>query len=162
DGVPVLGVVYAYAYPDDEGDLIAWAEGCPLTRNGKAITVDLDGHTLEERTNPPALVFVSQGADRRAASNQKCVAPGRYIALPSVAYRLARVAAGDGVAAVSLNGPHSWDFAAGHALLRGAGGVLVDEKGEPVRYGADGQSVVRDCFGGSAAVVAELCRRDWQ
>ena len=34
-GVPVLGVVYAFAYPDDNGDLIAWAEGCgPLTRNG--------------------------------------------------------------------------------------------------------------------------------
>jgi len=31
DGVPVLGVVYAYCFPDDRGDLIAWAEGCPLT-----------------------------------------------------------------------------------------------------------------------------------
>src|SRR5262249_13114053 len=38
DGVPILGVVYAFAYPDDEGDLITWAEGCPLTRNGQALT----------------------------------------------------------------------------------------------------------------------------
>ena len=38
DGVPVLGVVYAFAYPDDHGDLLAWAEGCgPLTRNGRPV-----------------------------------------------------------------------------------------------------------------------------
>src|SRR5262245_7254680 len=29
DGVPVLGVVYAFCYPDGAGDLFAWAEGCP-------------------------------------------------------------------------------------------------------------------------------------
>src|SRR5918998_1637104 len=34
DGVPVLGVVYAFAAPDNEGDLIAWAEGGALRRNG--------------------------------------------------------------------------------------------------------------------------------
>src|SRR5512137_437813 len=28
DGELVLGVVYAYAAPDDNGDLLAWAEGC--------------------------------------------------------------------------------------------------------------------------------------
>ena len=25
---PVLGVVFAFGYPDDDGDLFAWAEGC--------------------------------------------------------------------------------------------------------------------------------------
>ena len=37
DGVPVLGVVYAPLAPDDHGDLIAWADGQPLTRNQRPI-----------------------------------------------------------------------------------------------------------------------------
>ena len=36
-GVPVLGVVYAYAAPDDDGDLITGAEGLPLRRNGVVV-----------------------------------------------------------------------------------------------------------------------------
>jgi fructose-1,6-bisphosphatase/inositol monophosphatase family enzyme len=46
DEVPVLGVVYAFAYPDDDGDLIAWAEGCPLTRNGQVVEKRLDREAL--------------------------------------------------------------------------------------------------------------------
>ena len=39
DDVPVLGVVFAFSYPDDDGDLIAWAEGCgPITRNGQPVS----------------------------------------------------------------------------------------------------------------------------
>ncbi|MFS8071870.1 MAG: inositol monophosphatase family protein, partial [Byssovorax sp.] len=58
--VPVLGVVHAYAFPDDEGDLIAWAEGAdPITRNGVAVTPRLSGATLDRR----AVVIVSQDAD---------------------------------------------------------------------------------------------------
>src|SRR5262249_33740392 len=60
DATPVLGVVYAFAYPDDEGDLIAWAEACgPMTRNGAPVPADLAGGALEAR----ALVLVSQDAD---------------------------------------------------------------------------------------------------
>ncbi len=132
NGVPVLGVVYAFSYPDDDGDLIAWARGCPLTRNGETLSVDLSGGKLDAACNPPPIVFVSQDADKNPLANAACVHPARYIALPSIAYRLARVAAGDGVAAVSLNGPCAWDYGAGHALLRGAKGILVDEQGREV------------------------------
>ena len=156
DGVPVLGVVYAYAYPDGKGDLLAWAEGCPLTRNGVELKTDLSTVPLS------GIVFLSQDADNSAAANTSLVQPARYIALPSIAYRLARVAAGDGVAAVSLSFPCCWDYAAGHALLRAAGGVLVNGHGEEVKYAADGSSSCRECFGGSPAAVRELCGRDWQ
>lgn len=38
DGIPVLGVVYAFAAPDNEGDLFAWAEGCgSILRNHAAV-----------------------------------------------------------------------------------------------------------------------------
>jgi ADP-ribosyl-[dinitrogen reductase] hydrolase len=159
DGVPVLGVVHAFAFPDDRGDLIAWAEGCgPLRRNGTAVTVSLADAELDRR----ALVFVSQAADRKAAANALCVTPARFLTLPSLAYRLALVAAGEGVAAVSLGAPSSWDYAAGHALLRGADGVLVNEQGRPVRYDRDGRSQTTTCFGGAAQAVEQLVQRPWQ
>ena len=162
DGVPALGVVHAFGYPDDDGDLIAWAEGRPLTRNGRAVTANLAGAALDPVSNPPPIVFLSQDADRNPAANADAVEPCRYIALTSIAYRLARTAVGDGVAAVSLNDPVGWDYAAGHALLRASGGVLLDEKGNEVVYTPDGRSSAEWCFGGAPAVVRVLCRRPWE
>jgi ADP-ribosylglycohydrolase len=66
----------------------------------------------------PAIVFISQDADKNPAGNAACVAPARFISMPSIAYRLALVVAGEGVAAISLNGPGDWDYAGGHALCR--------------------------------------------
>src|SRR5262249_26045159 len=132
DGVPVLGVVFSFAYPDDRGDLLAWAEGCgPPTRDGRPLNVDLRPARLEQGE----LVLVSQSADRDPEGNSGCVAPARFVALPSVAYRLALTAAGEAVAGVSLSGPGDWDYAAGDALLRSVGGVVLDQDGQPVRYG---------------------------
>ena len=159
DGRPVLGVVFAFAAPDDGGDLVAWAEGCgPLTRNGRPV----------ERSPWPAsltaddVVLVSEGAQWKPEVNAAAVAPGRFRAMPSIAYRLALAAAGEGAVAVSLNGPGAWDYAGGHALLLGTGGVLVDESGGPVCYTREGDSGTVLCFGGSPAVAAELAARRWQ
>jgi ADP-ribosylglycohydrolase/fructose-1,6-bisphosphatase/inositol monophosphatase family enzyme len=161
-GVPVLGVVYAPTYPDDNGDLFAWAEGCgPVTRNGKPVTTNLADKDLKGGDDVPAIVFISQDADKNPAANAACAAPERFIAMPSIAYRLALVAAGEGVAAVSLNGPGAWDYAGGHALLIGAGGILVDQDGRPIGYGPRGESHSRWCFGGAPAAVEALYRRDW-
>jgi ADP-ribosylglycohydrolase/fructose-1,6-bisphosphatase/inositol monophosphatase family enzyme len=157
-GVPVLGVVYAYAYPDDDGDLIAWAEGTgAVTRHGVAVEHRLDQGTLAHG----AIVIVSQDADERSAANARCVAPARFLAMPSIAYRLALVAVGDGVAGVSLAGSRSWDYAAGHALVRGAGGDLIDQQGRVVTYDVRGRSSAARCFGGALGVVQELARRPW-
>jgi ADP-ribosylglycohydrolase/fructose-1,6-bisphosphatase/inositol monophosphatase family enzyme len=157
-GVPVLGVVYAYAYPDDDGDLIAWAEGTgSITRNSAPVEHRLDDVQL----TPGAIVIVSQDADERAAANARAVAPARFLALPSIAYRLALAAVGDGVAGVSLAGSTSWDYAAGHALVRGAGGDFIDGEGRAVTYDARGHSSAKPCFGGAPAVVRELARRPW-
>jgi ADP-ribosyl-[dinitrogen reductase] hydrolase len=157
-GRPVLGVVYSYAFPDDEGDLIAWAEGCgAVTRNGEPVEATLAARELTSR----ALVLVSQDADRRPVDNARLVSPARFAAMPSLAYRLALVAAGDADAAVSLAGPASWDYAAGHALLLGAGGELLDEQGRPVRYEPGGGGGARACFGGAPGVVGEISRRNW-
>jgi ADP-ribosylglycohydrolase len=74
---------------------------------------------------------------------------------------LALAAAGEAVAAVSINGPLGWDYAAGHALVRGAGGILLNQRGEPITYTRDGQSYASRCFGGNAEVVRQLWAQDW-
>ncbi|MFC7543677.1 inositol monophosphatase family protein [Siccirubricoccus deserti] len=158
EGVPVLGVVHAPLSPDRGADTIAWAEGLDhLLRNRARVTPCLAKGAL----SAGAIVFVSQAAPEWPVGNAQAVAPARFVALPSIAYRLARAAVGDGVAAVSLNSPCGWDYAAGHALLRGAGGVLLDEAAREVTYAADGRSSTRRCFGGAPIPARVLAARDW-
>jgi len=158
-GRPVLGVVCAVDAPDDAGDLITWAEGCgPLLHNGTPVDqveVRLPGLAPED------VVCLSQGANRNPVGYLACVSPARFVSLPSIAYRLALVATGEYAATVSLNHLSAWDYAAGHALLRGAGGVLTDEAGAEITYASDGRGRSRRVFGGCRSVVDELVQRPW-
>jgi ADP-ribosylglycohydrolase/fructose-1,6-bisphosphatase/inositol monophosphatase family enzyme len=158
-GVPVLGVVVAYAraFADRGEDLFAWAEGMPLMRNG----VRVERRPLRLPTCEDT-VAVSQDADRESECNAMLIAPARYLAVPSIAYRLALVAAGDAEAAVSLGSPRAWDYAAGHALLRAVGGELFDEEGRPVTYDVAGTSQCRYCFGGARELGAAYAAKDWE
>ncbi|HSD29669.1 MAG TPA: inositol monophosphatase family protein [Vicinamibacteria bacterium] len=157
DGVPRLGVVFAFAFPDDAGDLFAWAEGCgPLLRNGRPVQ-PLPARGLGSLD----VVLVSSAADSDPTGNLACVTPARYRAVPSIAHRLALVAAGEAAAAVSLNFPSAWDYGAGHALLRGAGATLIDEQGRGVAYGADGRSRCASAFGGREETIRILPSRPW-
>jgi ADP-ribosylglycohydrolase/fructose-1,6-bisphosphatase/inositol monophosphatase family enzyme len=157
-GKTVLGVVYAFAYPDDAGDLFAWAEGCgPIRRNGRAIEP-----RLPEALGPADVVLVSSKGDRDPDGNLACLSPARYRAVPSIAHRLALVAAGEAAAATSLHAPGAWDYAGGQALLRGAGAVLLDEQGRPVTYSEAGRSQSARAFGASSGVAAALHGRPWE
>lgn len=157
-GVPVLGVVWAVDAPDDEGDLIAWAEGCgPIRRNGKA----LPPRTWPDTLQPGDVVGLSQGANRNPVGYLPCVTPSRFVGVPSIAYRLALVAAGDNVATVSLNYLRAWDFAAGHALIRAAGGIVLDEHGADITYPSEGEGAASQVFAGGPAAVDALLRRPW-
>ncbi len=156
-GRPVLGVVLPFSYPDDAGVLFAWAEGCgPVTRDGRPVTA-----RLPERLGPLDVVLNSSASDRAPSANLECLAPGRYRAVPSIAHRLALVASGEAAGATSLYAPGAWDLAAGHALVRGAGGVLLDQAGREVTYDDTGWCKQRYAFAGSAALAADLSRRAW-
>lgn len=156
-GQPVLGVVFAYNHPDDRGDLFAWAEGSPVTRNG-----DPAAPRPPDPGADGGIVLLSHHADRNALANSRLVFPHRYRALPSVAHRLAMAAAGEGDAAVSVNSPTTWDLAGGHALLRGAGADLYTGEGAPVRYTeAGGYLGASYVFGGSRAMAEALRHGDW-
>jgi len=155
DGRPVVGVVYAPTAPDDRGDLVAWAEGQPLTRNGAIAPPPRQSNALDWR----AVVALSERAADYAAANTRCLSPARFLAIPSNAYRLALAAVGDVDAAISLGSgiaPH--DIAGGHALLVGAGRALADLDGAPIIYGEG--SGYAGCIGGSPALIDALARRD--
>jgi fructose-1,6-bisphosphatase/inositol monophosphatase family enzyme len=156
-GAPVLGVVFAFAYPDDDGDLFVWAEGQgPLLRNGRPV---LAAPARPLRASD--IVLVSSTGDRDPKGNLECVAPARFRTVPSIAHRLALVAAGEAAATSALFAPREWDYGGGHALLRASGGVLVDETGAEVRYADDGTSRTQWTLGGSAPAVEQLSRRPW-
>lgn len=158
DGQPVLGVVYSFSWPDDNGDLIAWAEGCgPITRNGRPVEVKLSNRKLAKGET----VLVSQAAPENPVPNSIAVVPACFMAMPGIAYRLALVAVGEAVGCVSLNSPVAWDFAAGHALVRAGGGVLLNERGQEVIYDRRGRANVQYCFGGAPAAAQELVGRNW-
>ena len=159
DGHPVLGVVYAPLSPDRGRDMIAWAEGTPgISRNGVLVPVDL----RQREMTADDVVFLNHGAWQRPAWHSAAVAPGRFMPLPSIAYRLARVAVGDGLATITLRPVNAHDVAAGHALLLAAGGILTAEDGVPVTYDAEGQSRPFACFGGAPHVVETLRTRQWR
>jgi ADP-ribosylglycohydrolase/fructose-1,6-bisphosphatase/inositol monophosphatase family enzyme len=156
-GRPALGVVFAFGYPDDRGTFVSWAEGAgPLKLNGAAVEPSLP-RALSARD----VVLVSSKGDRDPEGNLACVAPARYRTVPSIAHRLALVAVGEAAAASSLFGPKSWDYGGGHALVRAAGGLLVDQAGREVGYGPDGDSVCESAFAGAGEVAVALSRRPW-
>jgi len=156
DALPVLGVVYAPTAPDDRGDLITWAEGELLTRNGLPVLRE----RLPEKLGPDSVVAFYAGAatGEHLAYGLGLARPGRILARPSIAWRLALVAVGEADAAVSLSGPAAYDVAAGHALLRAVRGELMDARGVPVRYGRD-EPGPGNVFGGHPEVAAKLASR---
>ncbi len=158
EGAPVIGVVFAPTSPDRGPDMIAWAEGGGIIRNGAPVDFDLSRRTLTASD----VVLLHHGASQRPVWNSAACAPARFLPLPSIAYRLARVAAGDGVATLTLHPVNAHDIAAGHALLTAAGGVLVAEDGLPVVYGTHGDCRPFACFGGAPEAVETLRTRRWR
>lgn len=151
-GQPVLGVIHAPTARADAGDVIAWAEGRRLTRNGQPV-----GPLAPRRYDAATVIALNEQAGDFAAANHARFAPAALRAIPSIAYRLALAAVGEVDAAISLTqGLDSYDIAAGHAALIGAGGVLVQANGAPVVHGRGGFA---GCIGGAPEVVTELVRR---
>lgn len=157
--VPVLGVVYA-PVSDRGPDCISWAKGLGgIVRNGQIVLNYLENQALQLGSK----VIMSMAAASKPEINADLCSPATVVPMPSIAYRLARVAAGDAVACASLVPVSAHDIVAGHALIIGAGGVLLDQAGEPVSYDSKArlsQSSLR-CFGGAPQACQALVQRDW-
>lgn len=160
NSIPVLGVVYAPVTADRGPDCISWAEGCgKVIRNGQEVLPHLEHASLV----PGSYVLVSTAASSKTELNAELCEPADFIPMPSIAYRLARVAAGDAVACASLVPVSAHDVVGGHALLIGAHGVLIDQNGNLVSYdsGIRMAKVSERCFGGAVNACRELVHRDW-
>ncbi len=154
----MLGVVYAPCPPVGHEDLITWVQGGEVVRNG--VTVDRKW----PEAGPDAVVLLSTGADRKPTANLALIDPNRFIAVPSIAYRLALAAVGEGDVAVSAISTFDYDFAAGHAIVVGTGGVVMDADGQEPVYSVDeGRKVTSKglLVGGAPALVPVLVERRW-
>ncbi|HUQ24738.1 MAG TPA: inositol monophosphatase family protein [Burkholderiales bacterium] len=158
EGMPVLGVVHAPDPPDRGPDTIAWAEGAQLQRNGTPLKIDLSNRKLTQGE----FVLATASTVQRPETWARAVAPAHFFAMPSIAYRLARVAAGDGVATVSTHGVNEYDVAAGLALISAARGIMLDAEGREVRLKGSTEERLSGCFAGAPEAVRQLARFDWK
>lgn len=157
---PILGVVYAPVTNDRGPDCIAWEAGLHgLIRNGRHIKPCLSHQALSSGTQ----VLVSTAATTKPELNAELCAPANFVPRPSIAYRLALTAAGEAVAGISLVPVGAHDVVAGHALLIGAEGVLLNQDGYPITYSTQEKlgQVSSRCFGGSPEACRELSTRGW-
>jgi myo-inositol-1(or 4)-monophosphatase len=123
DGQPIAGVVHAPALRKT----FAAALGQGATLNGERIwassQTSLEGARLG---GPKPLVEVVA-----KAANVAFIAEPK---IPSLAYRLARVAEGTLDAALASRNSHDWDIAAADVLLAEAGAALRDAQGRSLLY----------------------------
>jgi myo-inositol-1(or 4)-monophosphatase len=160
NAVPVLGVVYAPVTSDRGPDCISWVKGLgSVMRNGQKTPCRLDQLSL----GPSSQVLISTAAAIKPEMNAELCAPAGFVPMPSIAYRLARVAAGDAVVGVSLVPVSAHDVVGGHALLIGARGVLLDQDGFPISYDSKEKMAIVSsrCFGGAPLACRELVQKDW-
>src|SRR5258708_2660411 len=156
--IPVLGVVSSPLAPDRGRDTIAWAEGAQgILRNGVSVKNDLSGRRLA----PGELVWATAAAALRPETYGRGAERARFGAMASIAYRLARVAAGDGAAAITVHEVNEYDIAAGMALIRAAGGVLLDLQGREIALAGDPAVRVNGCFAGGREAALHLSRFHW-
>jgi ADP-ribosyl-[dinitrogen reductase] hydrolase len=156
--VPVLGVVHAPEPPDRGPDTVAWAEGGGLLRNGRPVKADLS----QRRIAQGEFVLATASTVQRPETWSRAVAPARFVAIPSIAYRLARVAAGDAVATLSVHAVNEYDVAAGLALIGAARGIMLDGEGAEVRLKGNSESRISGCFAGAPGAARQLARFDWK
>jgi 3'(2'), 5'-bisphosphate nucleotidase len=132
DGAPVLGVVYApalgrlFAGVPGQG---AWLEDAAGRRAIGCRACPAAGATLAMSRaygEGPALdawLATQRVAGRRAAGS---------------ALKFGLLAAGEADLYPRFGRTMEWDTAAGHAVLRAAGGEVLDLQGQPLRYGKPG------------------------
>ena len=121
-GLPALGVVYAPAH----AAYYEAAAGHGARRDGAVIAVSGD-RTIEAASVAGPVPFIDRLARRHPAVR-------RAPRVPSLALRIARVADGSIDLGLISGNARDWDIAAADVILREAGGVLVDPRGEDPVY----------------------------
>lgn len=113
-GQPVAGGICNPA----TNEVFLGAIGCGLTYNGAAACVS------QRKELQGAMVLASRSEIKRGEWLQFQDAPFKVQPMGSVAYKLARVAAGLADSTFTLTPKNEWDIAAGAALIASAGGFV--------------------------------------
>src|SRR5207247_9031580 len=130
----------------------------PSQRNGRPVASDPSRSPLEAGS----FVLATASSALRPETWSRAVFPARYAALPSIAYRLARVAAGDAVATLSIHPLAEYDIAAGLALIKAAGGVVLDAEGRAVALAGNSTARVSGCLAGAPPAAQPPPAFDWE
>ncbi|WP_291431011.1 3'(2'),5'-bisphosphate nucleotidase CysQ [Deinococcus sp.] len=140
-GQPILGVVYA---PETD-ELYTGVVGQGAFLNDQPVAAPGPG--------PDWRVAVSDTEYTRElhAASLNGMKPSGSIAL-----KLARIAAAQADATFSMSPRSEWDIAAGHALLRAAGGELTRRDGRPITYNQPHPHLEQGLIGGQPGAVAWL------
>ncbi len=135
-GEPVLGVVLAPAL-GARGRLFAGAAGL-----GAWVDDDAGRRPIRCRAVPPeGLTVVASRSHGDAAALDAFLAGKKVASLASAgsSLKLCLIAAGEADLYPRLGRTMEWDIAAGHAVLRAAGGEVTRlDDGQPLRYGKPG------------------------
>ncbi len=115
-GIPMVGVLDAPA----RSEVFTGSLGAGARLNGDRINVGQAGDEVLVGGPKPMLTQLPADLRRRVAATPH---------IPSLAYRLAMVAAGRLDATFVKPHSHDWDIAAAEVILREAGGHLLDETG---------------------------------
>lgn len=126
EGAPVLGIIYIP--PLDL--LYAAAKGHGARLNGNRIAPSTSGNAAEMRLIVSRSECERDGLDRAL----QCVGARHVEYTGSAALKIARVAAGQVDAYVTLTPKNEWDFCAGEAILNEAGGCVTDGRGNAFHY----------------------------
>ena len=143
DGEAALGVVYN----PRRDELYAGGPGLGTTLNGKAANVSAAAQPLGARLS------VSR---KEIALLQGHVAGAELVPITSMAYKLARVAAGREDATLSKKRRKEWGSCAGAALVLGAGGCISLLDGTPLRFNRAERLQSTGMVAGGCALHARL------
>jgi fructose-1,6-bisphosphatase/inositol monophosphatase family enzyme len=121
DGRPALGVIYN----PTRRELYAGAPGAGMTLNGIA------AHVSSAREIAAARISISPKEASQLTGLLPC---GELVTISSMAYKLARVAAGLDDAVLSKKPRKEWGTCAGTALVLAAGGRVSLLDGRPLRF----------------------------
>lgn len=132
-GAPILGVIYAPVLGEmysahGEGTAVRWNEE---TEKDKPIEV-------RQPRREGVTVMVSKHGDLAAVENYLEPYKVEKIIRRGSSLKLCAIAAGKADMYPRFGTTCHWDIAAGHAILIGAGGTIIDMKGQPLTYGGAG------------------------
>ncbi len=143
---PVLGVIYApesgetYAgYIEDDGSKKA-------VRNLEDSESDKD---IRSRKMPKVGLTVMLGSHHGNAEGQEKLLDQfkvKKIVRRSSSIKICTIASGKADLYPRFGPTCEWDTAAGHAILRAAGGDIVDMKGQPLKYGGSNPELLNPDF----------------